>query len=544
MLSFPHLFRRVLLPALLLLAAGWSLGCYFETNDDPAIVLLLRGTAAAAPVANLHLYFRGISTVLASLYAVSPAVPWFGLLLYALLYVATVLVFSVLDRLLTGRVPPVQITTLLVLFFLTAWLEHGLWFNYVRVPLLLTGAGVLFAAQRPQSRGAFLLAIAAFGLSWLIRPSPAFMGVLIAVPGAYWLSGRRALLVLSAITLCAIIGAGVLYFMRSQQEIDYQTIDVQEVYLIDYQLIYSVPCTASDSLGMQAARYRMRADSTLVNEALYERATRFDLWAFLRKTAPAKLQVMLRLVMHDYFPLLLLQALLLTWVASAPQLPQRRWFWLTQAGYVGLLFLLGIALKLPPRVGLPLFDFWALSNMLYVLRQTRQSSSAGPLTLVLVALAVAAGPYAYKTWHRHTVLEAERRHNEQLRAQLTATLPANVLLITDVLPITYKAASPFRNPDPHPTKMMMLSGWTTANASQAAWRQQLTGTRNYTESMRRLARAGAKVRWLLTPEGARILNKQLKANNSLGGQLMPQPKPFAATSDTLRYYQLREEIVK
>ncbi len=527
----------MLLPALLLLGAGWGLGCYFETNDDPAIILLLRGTAADAPVTNLHLYFHGVSAVLAGLYQLFPGLPWFGLVLYALLYVATVLVFSVLDQLLTGRVPPTQITGLLVLFFLVAWLEHGLWFNYVRVPVLLTAAGILFAAQRPQRLGAFLLAVAAFGLSWLIRPSPALMGLLLAAPGAYWLSGRRALPILFTAALWAGVGAGVLAMASSPQAKALAALDVPKAHLNDYQLLRPTPHTAPDSLALQAVAHWMMADSTLVNEAMFRRATQYEWSWFLGTIVPLKVQVMLRLLVRDYFPLLLLQALLLVWVATTRSLPQRRWFWLTQAGYVGLLLVLGIALKLPPRVGLPLFDFWALSNLLYVLRDTQPIPPARPLALVLLALAVAAGPYAYKTWHRRTVLLAERHHNQQLRAQLTATLPTNILLVTDVLPATYKAASPFRNPEPHPAKMMMLSGWTTANPSQAAWRRQLTGTRNFAESMRRLARLSSRVRWLLTPGGARVLNKQLRIKDSPVTQLAPEPKAFTAVIDTLRYYQ-------
>ena len=544
LLPFPQLFRRVLLPALLLLGAGWGLGCYFETNDDPAIILLLRGTAAGAPVTNLHLYFHGVGAVLAGLYQLFPAVPWFGLVLYALLFVATVLVFSVLDQLLTGRVPPTRITALLVLFFLVAWLEHGLWFNYVRVPVLLAGAAVLFAAQRPQRRGPFWLAVAAFGLSWLIRPSPALLGLLIAAPGAWWLSGRRALPVLFAALLWAGIGAAVLRSVSDPQTKALAALDVPKAHLNDYQILRPTPRSAADSLGLQAVAHWMMADSTLINEALFRQATQYEPLWFLRTVAPRKLQVVLRLLVRDYFPLLLLQAVLLTWVATTRGLPQRRWFWLTQAGYVGLLLLLGIVLKLPPRVGLPLFDFWVLGNLVYVLRETRSVSPARPLAFVLLALTVAAGPYAYKTWHRRTVLQAERRQNQQLRAQLTAPLPATALLVTDVLPATYKAASPFRNPDPHPANMMMLSGWTTANSSQAAWRRQLTGTRDFTESMRRLARSGPRVRWLLTPSGARILNKQLSTSNSAPTQLQPEPKVRTGAADTLRYYLLHEQVVK
>ncbi|MDF7811265.1 hypothetical protein [Hymenobacter sp. YC55] len=543
-MPWPKLFRRVLLPALLLLLACWGLGCYFETNDDPAIILLLRGTAAAAPVTDLHLYFHGFGALFAGLYQLFPAVPWFGLMLYALLYVATVLVFSVLDQLLTGRVSPAKQVALLVLFFFVAWLEHGFWFNYVRVPLLLAGAGVLFAAQRPQHWGAFYLGVVAFGLSWLIRPAPALMGLLIAAPGAWWLSGRRALPILLSAVLWAGIGAAVLSLTSSSQTKTLAALDVPKAHLNDYQILRPVPRTPSDSLGLQAVANWMMADSTIINEAMFRRATQYQPLWFLRTIAPLKLQVMLRLVVRDYFPLLLLQALLLIWIAKTQGLRQRQWFWLTQAGYVGLLLVLGIIMKLPPRVGLPLFDFWVLSNLLYVLRETRLSSATRPLTLVLTALAVAAGPYAYKTWHRRTVLQAERRHNQQLRAQLTAALPANTLLITDVLPATYKAASPFRNPDPHPAKMMMLSGWTTANPSQAVWRQQLTGTRAYAESIRSLAKLNPRVQLLLTPSGARILNKQLNANGSAAAKLLPESTVRAGAADTLRYYLLHEQSMK
>jgi hypothetical protein len=540
------LFRRVLLPALLLLAAGWGLGCYFETNDDPAIILMLRGTTAAAPVSNLHLYFHGFSSLLATLYHTWPALPWYALVLYGLLYVATVLVFSVLDGLLLGRVPAGWITALLVLFFLTAWLEHGLWFNYVRVPLLLAGAGVLFAAQRPHSRRALLLGILVFGVSWLIRPSIAVLGLLLAVPGACWLSGRRAAPILLAAALWAGIGAAVLAAGRTPQAAALRTIDVPKAYLNDYQLLRPIPRTATDTLGLQSVRAWMMADSTLITNALFQRSTRFDPDYFLHHTAPAKLQVLLNLVLRDYFPLLLLQAVLWGWVAVSTAMPGRRWFWLMQLGYAGVILALGVVLKLPPRLGLPVFDFWALSSLLYILR----AGSPAPdrrLATILAVLVVAAVPYGYKTLHRRTVLQVERQRNQQLRQHLTAKLPPKALLVTDVVSATYKSANPFRNPDPHPAKMLTLTGWTTADPSQAAWRQQLTGTRSFVGAMQRLAQHGPTVRWLLTPGVAALLNRQLQALPVSHGPhmaLYPQNKVAGVPTDTIRYYQAAIKAAK
>jgi hypothetical protein len=92
------------------------LGIYYETNDDLAIIQLLRGNTAAAPVTNLHLYFHGLAWVLAGLFRLLPAVPWYGVLLYTLLYAATALTFAVLDKLVRHRVAPELVTVLLVLF--------------------------------------------------------------------------------------------------------------------------------------------------------------------------------------------------------------------------------------------------------------------------------------------------------------------------------------------------------------------------------------------------------------------------------------------
>ncbi|UOQ68119.1 hypothetical protein [Hymenobacter volaticus] len=383
----------------------------------------------------------------------------------------------------------------------------------------------------------------AFGLSWLIRPGVAVLGALLAVPAAYWVSGHRALPVLAGTLLWAALGAGILASQTTSQEAAYRAIDVFESQLIDYQWLRPTPRTALDSLRLRVMRHRMRTDTTLINKALFYRTAHFESEYFLRETAPAKLRVLVSLVLHDYFPLLMLQLILWGWVALSANMPVRRWFWLTQVGYALLLLGLGIGLKLPPRIGLPFFDFWALSNLLYVLRE-RGCVTIQRLESIIAVLAVAAVPYSYKTLHRRAVLQRERQHNILLRHQLTAKLPADALMVTDVLPATYKAASPFHNPDAVPGKMLLLTGWTTSDPSQAAWRQQLTGTRNFAESMRRLAGIGPRVQLLLTPSVARILNEQLETNDSAVARLLPELRVQASAADTLRYYVLREETVK
>jgi len=521
----PVVSRRillVLLPFVLLLLGGALLGCYFETNDDLTIVALLRGETAAVPVTDLHLYFHGFTWLWSQLYAIAPLVAWYGLTLYGLLYAATVLVWAVLHRLLRPHAGWGLVLAVLVLFWSVAWLEHGLWFNYVRVPLLLAGAGVLFAAQRAPARWALAVGVLAFGLSWLIRPSAAVLGGLAVVPGAWWLAQRRSVPVLVGAAAWALLGALWLNLTWSPAAATFRRLDVLKSNLNDFQLAAPPvqPLTPSDSLGLAAVQHWMFADSTLVNEQLFARVAPFRLGHFLQETAPAKLQILFQQLPRDYFPLLLLLAV--TWVLVGGR-SGSRWFWPGQLGYAGLLLGLGTVLKLPPRLALPLLDFWALSNLIFVFRQHPLPRRAVPL--LLAVLAVAAVPYSYKTWHRSIVLAAEQQRNNQTRGQLSQLAGRADVVVSDLWEQTYKAGSPLQEVVPSavsgrnkladaPLRLSVM-GWQTLHPSQPVLRQHLTGSRDFTEALRRLG-ARSDVIWLLSPEGAALLNWQF--------QLRRQPK--------------------
>ncbi|MDU0368955.1 hypothetical protein ACFPAF_01000 [Hymenobacter endophyticus] len=507
-------FLLLLLPLLLLLLSGAGLGCYFETNDDLTVVALLRGETAAAPVTDLYLYFHGFAWGWSQLYAAHPTVPWYGLTLYGLLYVATVLVFAVLWRLLRPHAGCGAVLAVLVLFWGVGWLEHSLWFNYMRVPLLLAGAGMLFAAQRAPVRWALAVGVLAFGISWLIRPSAAILGAAVAAPGAWWLTGRRSLPVLAGAGAWAVVGALWLNLTWSPAAATFRRLDVLKSNLNDFQLSAppSLSLSPPDSLGLAAARNWMLADSTLVNEPMFARAAPFRLGYFLTKTASVKVLLLLRQLPRDYFPLLLL--LVATGVLLWRQ-PRSRWFWLVQIGYVGLLLGLGAVLKLPPRLALPLLDFWAISNLIFVFG--RQPLPRRTVPVLLAVLALAAVPYGYKTWHRSRVLAREQQRNYQQRENLYRLAGLADMVVSDLWEETYKSQSPLTEghlPGSYafrivkPRKHLSLLGWQTLHPSQPALRRQLTGSRDFTAALRRLGRL-PNVAWLLSPEGAALLNRHL-----------------------------------
>ncbi len=550
-------FWILLLPLVLLLAAGWGLGCYYETNDDLTIVALLRGITAAAPVSDLHLYFHGYAALWSRLYAAFPVVPWYGLTLYGLLYAATVLGAAVLWRLLNGAARPRLALAFMVLFWLVAWLEHGFWFNYARVPVLLAGTGVLFAAQRAPARRALALGLLAFGLSWLIRPSMALFGAGVVLPGAWWLAGRRAVPLLAGVALWAVLGAVGLQLAWSPTAATFRRLDVLKSNLNDF-LLTAPPTTAlspPDSLALAAARHWLLADSTLINEPTLRRIAPIRAGYFLTQTAPGKLRALAHQLPRDYFPLLLLLAATAGLVAVHPR-PGRRGFWVVQVGYVLLVLGLGVLLKLPPRLALPLLDCWVLSNLLF-LRQ------AGPpparsLAALLAVLVLAAVPYTYKTVHRRTVLAREQAQNRAARHHLRhlteQQLPAGGIVVSDALEETYKAESPFEpvlwpggTGAAAPLRWLTVRGWQTLHPSQPALRRQLTGTRDFTQALRVLGRRAATA-WLLTPATATLLNRQLALRPPIVGPvqaLVPLRVPAdSLAADEVQLYQMRVKFVQ
>ncbi|WP_157541277.1 hypothetical protein [Hymenobacter aerophilus] len=530
----------LLLPLGLLLLSGGLLGTYFETNDDLAILSMVRGASTAGPQTDLYLYFHGYAALWSRLYATWPLVPWYGITLYGLLYVATVLVGAVVNQLLRPYLRPGPRVAVLVGLFGLAWLEHGFWFNYSRVPLLLAGAALLYTATRYRQWGwrilvpGLLLAAAAAG----IRPGGALLGLLAATPAAWWLAGRPALGVLGGQLL--VVGALALVAGRGETTAAYRHFDSQVALFNDYRLSTAPPARhladSTDRLALAAARRWMYSDSSLTNEAFFGRVMQVRPADYLRHTAPAKLARTLLALGRDYFPLLLLLGLSALAVGRIRPAGQQQ-FWVVQVGFGALLLGLGTLLKLPPRGALPLLDFWGLANLVFVMRHglLPRWPLTGAVRLAGLALLVAAAAYAYKTGHRTQVLARERAANQQQRHQLLAAARGHAVLVTDGLADTYKSASPFALQPwlTGPPRLLVLNGWTTYSPAQPQLLMALTGTRAFGPALARLARR-PDVAWMLTPATAGLLNARLAAVVP-GCRLVPMADPVAPAS-AIRLY--------
>ncbi|MBF9220551.1 hypothetical protein [Hymenobacter ruricola] len=546
---FAVFLRVVLLPLGLVATTVAGLGSYCEANDDLSLAWLFSGVIAARPVASVPLYFHGYGHALAAAYAAAPAVPWFGLLLGALLSAATVLVFAVLDKLLRARGRPGLAVLVLVGFFGLAWLEHWQWFSYVRVALLLAGAGVLFAAQRPGRRGALAVGLAALLAAWLMRPSLAVLGLAAALPAAGWLAGswRRAAPVLGSGAVLLALATALAAGGQTPEQAHAQARDRYFARILDFDQLRPQSRTPADSLGTAAVGLWLMGDSALVNEALCQRAYAFNARDFVTHEVPAKLRLRAGLLLRDYFPLLL--ALVATGLVATRRARFQFSFWLVQAGFAGALVFLAGILKLPPRLELPLLDFWLLANLAFVFRptesgkgrgvETRPAFSPGLLRAGAVAAVATVLLYGAKTWHRRQVLSQEQAgHLQTLRAIEQAAGGRQLILAgaNDLL----KSLSPFGQTvlDEH-KPVLQLSGWTSHDPSQAALRQALSGTSDQTECLRRLALgAGPPSRplWVLSPEAAGWLHKRWQLAN-VRAEL--RPRRAIGSDSTLQVYEVR-----
>lgn len=540
------LFRVVLLPLALIGGTVAGLGSYYEASDDATLGWMFAGVLALKPVTSLPLYFHGYGHALAAAYGAAPGVPWFGLLLGLTLTAATVLAFAVVDRLLRPHLRPSALVLVLIGLFFVAWLEHWLWFSYVRGALLLAGLAVLFAAQRPGRRGA--LAIGAMGLlaAWLMRPGLGVLGWAAAIPAAIWLAGswRRTAPVLVGGAALLALATGVAALRQTPAEAHVQVRDTYFARILDFDLLRPQPRTAVDSLGTAAVGLWLLGDSAVVNDGLLRRAYGFDAQNFGRQELPAKLGLRAGLLLRDYFPLLLA-------LAATGLLARRRagrgWFWLVQLGFAGVLVLFAGVFKLPPRLALPLLDFWLLTNAAFLWGQespamASEMKAGGSLALrrLGVATALVAGlVYAFKTGHRYRVLRQERLSHEQTLQGIARAGAGRVRVLAGTNDLL-KSLSPFRSYTLGPGSQLLLTGWTSHDASQAGLRRALSGSTDQTTCLRHLA-AGPSggVLWVLSPAAAAWLNRRF----ALGGQGWPvHLAPGAASllpDSTVRIYRAR-----
>lgn len=515
----------LVLPALLFGLTYALIGFYYETNDDQIITLLLRGLSIQPALTDLSIYFFGFSQLLAWLYGVLPQAPWYGLLLYGWLLVATMLAFWLLLRAFPG-LKPWQRWALLTGFYFFCWLEHVMWFNYLRVPLLLAGTSYLFLLRHQGGREAFrwgpwLLSGALLLTALCIRPSAAMLGLLVVGPAALLAGGTPARRWTPPAFLLALTLAFLLWrqYQQTPATRQYQQLDLWKSAILDYGIYQPRIQGPADSLAFAAIGHWLLADRQVLNQDFYRQHGRISLAYVLGRQARGKIQALLVALVRDQFLLLWLNGLLLgwLWVTRAPQARRLAgyglYFWL-------LLLAIGIGLKLPPRVLTPCLSLYTLVQLSLWPRQ-----GTLPLTrwykLAFFVTLVAGLGYLAKVAHRSWLQQQRQLHHERFIAQV-ARISRGQVLVYSALPDYFRSLSPLRNYDFGARVLFPLTGWSTLDPGYAGFYQRLTGHRSFVGAVRALSRQ-SNTCWLLEPGFDRFLDAYLRQFHGQGLHLVPQP---------------------
>jgi len=134
-----------ILPAFTLLLFAmtyWLFGFYYETNDEVQMELFFRGITVPEGSWDLYYWHRFSGIILTHLYSCAPDVPWYGLFLYFLLYLATINYFIILKTFLSNIGKWTQYFIFTLFFFLILF-ENVINLNFLRVTLNLCMSGYL-----------------------------------------------------------------------------------------------------------------------------------------------------------------------------------------------------------------------------------------------------------------------------------------------------------------------------------------------------------------------------------------------------------------
>ncbi len=516
-------------------------GCYFENADDAILTFLLRGTLTSQPVTALHVGLYGIGHLLGGLYAILPDLPWYGLLLYAILYLALLLHTALLQRIARRILTNPQIAVLVTALFMVAWTEHVLWFNYTRLPILLaSGAFLSYAFDDKETSARHTRAAVLFTLAYLLAlcifPTSAVLGLGLALPAAIRVPARSGLDFKNlASSLVPFVLVSVIFFSaavltRSEEEVGYSRLlsrfnDYQHNGLYYFKSVgdANAPAAARTYAVKESIRNGLLSDRLAVNEAFFARSGGANWSEFLRVRLVGKLREMIVRLARDYYLALLANLVVVVYCYRKLQSRTRRWLLLgTQIWFLGWLLLVGGFWKLPPRLAGPSMVVLTMVNLLFYFRHRRFRLPKAPgwawsILLVLFAL------HVYRTGARTLTLSAKQSANEQYLASLERRFHGQLLVAVGFEPY-FTSLSPWQNYRFGQNKLLMLTGWQTLAPEFRSYLEDVTGQNQFGAAIESLM-ARPKTIWIAPIGFEQRLNRLLTTVHNSHVTLLPF-KPF------------------
>ncbi len=525
-----------LLPLALIVVSVLLVGSHYEAPDDTMLTYVLSDRPIIGQIAfwrQTYVYLVGTSGLLAALYQRTPDVPWYGLFLYAGLYLAVGLVFSLLLRTVLRATSRGLSALLLTLFFALFFLEHILFFTFTRIALLTAGAALAWLFyDRAYFRGRpgrWLLPGVALLLSASIRTHSTAMAVLLLGPPllllTYWLdhSRRRLIKRAGALAGLTVVLVGVNYvFSNRVNNLLLKPASLFGAYagVVDYHHhFFASNLSPSDQTRAAAVERMIFADSgSGLDPAFFKRSGGFQLKRYAREVL-VKRVVELAQINANFVGQWLLLALLggVLWRASARRSDR---YGLLLAGAYFLAFLAGLMfLKLPHRVVAS-----AVSLAGFALVPAAQIAGLWqPAFLrrraVLAALTLATLFHLGYTALRSRKYHAQQVTNEAVLAAINSRY-AGHLLLEGVFGTYYSCLHPLKVYPLHAVPSIPLDRWPTALVWFPAHCRALVGTDTWAQTLEAAARR-PDARWLLTPAYAALLHQYFERIHGTSLSFLP-----------------------
>ncbi|MDF7811238.1 hypothetical protein [Hymenobacter sp. YC55] len=185
---------------------------------------------------------------------------------------------------------------------------------------------------------------------------------------------------------------------------------------------------------------------------------------------------------------------------------QAKEYWLAQLAFFIMLTFIALWMKLPLRLAVPLFSIWAVGILIYLVRC---NPSIPSLTLSWQwALCIIVVVYTTKLWRQGRAYHHHQVENEAYISQVYAVAKHRTLVVGGVEQ-AYQYLSPFATYELSDSPVLTLMGWLTLEPSLASLRQHMTGTRDFEDSLLRLA-AKPNTLWIMHESFASYLQLYTK----------------------------------
>ncbi|WP_146153535.1 hypothetical protein [Adhaeribacter arboris] len=543
---FTGFFSLLALTSVLFGGTFWLTGCFYETNDDIILTLLISGFSGGEPISDLTLYLHGISVLISKLYQNLPGVPWYGFSLYSLLFIITILAFRFMYQVLKPMVEPRVIYGIILLFYLANWYEHVFWFNYSRLAILLAGVASLNAwldlrLHHSGIKKRLLAYGSLFFLALCLRPSFAVFGIGLTLPFLllnkqfYRVSFKRTAYLLLPFLLAGVFFSAWLKIKSTPAQTNYRHLDVQKSQILDYNWCCPLPSKPNEKLLYTGLSNWFLADKNIQNFLQQQRP---DGKYFQKEVLVFKFQQFLPELIRSQFLIIILLAAHIVWLIRSKATNNLFRLFSYHFYFWSLLFATGILLKTPPRVLTPAISLLLLMHLTFPLPFSK--SIKWPLLFKFCGLLLLVLPI-YRINHRANWQQQRQKQSEAVIAAIQNNFP-HYVIVTAGLENELRALSPFKNYFARKNRLLFLTGWQTLDPHYPGYLQSLAGKTNLAGALEILSRR-EKVVWVSNPQMTIFLVRYFNYFYQTTFKFtLIKPVKGASLPNNLNFYQVEKVI--